>query len=282
MRERPFSIEEHLRKEPPPILYHYTSMKSALSIVENHSIWATDIFYLNDSSEYRHVLDALERRIIERFPEFTDPTQVRSMDFYRAIITREPFGPIYVSSFSNNRDDLAQWRGYCPPGLGVSIGFHTPVLNKIVSKMLGTLGSVIYIDESEGESFDELIDSIANERPGSPPRLSANLKAGLNTVSAAPFYKSNAFSSESEWRVSLGGAKDIRDGQQLDFRVGNSTLVPYKTIDFKDHIRNYITEVVVGPSPNMELSIKAVRQFLDSKQMNKVAVTGSTVPFRPW
>lgn len=38
---------------PPPILHHYTTQEGLLGIVESKSIWATNIYYLNDAAEYK-------------------------------------------------------------------------------------------------------------------------------------------------------------------------------------------------------------------------------------
>jgi hypothetical protein len=36
--------------------------------------------------------------------------------------------PVYIASFSEHKDVLSQWRGYCGKGNGYSIGFMPPVL----------------------------------------------------------------------------------------------------------------------------------------------------------
>ena len=43
----------------PRVVYHYTSMDAMLGIVEG-CIWATNIRYLNDVSEYDHFLEACQ------------------------------------------------------------------------------------------------------------------------------------------------------------------------------------------------------------------------------
>src|SRR6516162_9205033 len=43
-------------KEPPPIIYHYTSDVGLKGILDTGEVWPTDIFNLNDPSELRHGL----------------------------------------------------------------------------------------------------------------------------------------------------------------------------------------------------------------------------------
>lgn len=44
----------------PPVLYHYTTSRGLLGILESRTIFATDMLYLNDSRE--HIRAELQRR----------------------------------------------------------------------------------------------------------------------------------------------------------------------------------------------------------------------------
>lgn len=282
MRQAPFSIDAHLKAEAPPILYHYTSLRAALSIIQEEAIWATNVFYLNDSSEYRHVLDAIIARTKARIHAYSDPVQKEHLRKYVAKLKNDPFGPIYVASFSSKKDDLTQWRGYCPPGLGVCIGFHTEAVKTAAWEELGKLGQVIYINKKDGRTFDDLLNSVADPRPNSGIRIPNDMQAALDAVNAAPFYKSDAFASECEWRAKFGGSVDLRKSQKIEYRVGLSTLVPYKVMHFKKHTKRFVAEIMIGPSPNLAISVDAMKEFLASNKVKNVEVTGSNVSFRSW
>ena len=45
-------------------LYHYTNSQAFLSIINNKSLWATNIHFLNDTSEFKHTLE-LTKDIID-------------------------------------------------------------------------------------------------------------------------------------------------------------------------------------------------------------------------
>src|SRR5687767_5789612 len=66
---------------PPESLWHYTSLSGLLAILKDQNIWATDIRYLNDSSELGVVLDAIEgafnTRPLEIVPDPDAPFQAR-------------------------------------------------------------------------------------------------------------------------------------------------------------------------------------------------------------
>src|SRR5271167_1835242 len=68
---------------PPPILYHYTSMRGLLSIVETGRIRATHIRYLNDWSE-AETMWSLVRQHLHARKELVDSDKSRS--FLAAII----------------------------------------------------------------------------------------------------------------------------------------------------------------------------------------------------
>ena len=105
--------------------------QSIKEIVRNRTIWTTSILYLNDSSEFRHVVDVMSvhstanqgrtRDAVDRGQENgripADTPNASQLNTQRAP------GPFhFVAAFSSKGDDLAQWRAYCPRG-GCSIGF---------------------------------------------------------------------------------------------------------------------------------------------------------------
>ncbi len=54
-----------METEDGTILYHFTNQQGLLGIVENKEIWATQIQYLNDTSEYRYTLELAQRELEE-------------------------------------------------------------------------------------------------------------------------------------------------------------------------------------------------------------------------
>lgn len=43
------------------ILYHYTSVEGIFGILNNNKIWATNMFFLNDISEFKYTFDLFEQ-----------------------------------------------------------------------------------------------------------------------------------------------------------------------------------------------------------------------------
>jgi hypothetical protein len=221
------------------------------------------------------------QRIEKRIHGLTNERQLEDLMKLHQIIIGEPYGAIYVTSFSSNVDELTQWRSYCPAGQGVCIGFNTNQLASAIEKDRGRLGKVIYFDDEEGSSFDPLIDSAANGLPHQRIKLPRPIATGIDISFAAPFYKNESFASECEWRICLGRYLDLRITPTWpEFRAGNSTLIPYRQIVFGERNNDFISTILVGPSPNLTLSVRAIREFLKVEGMEHVPVSQSNVPFR--
>jgi predicted GTPase len=112
-----------------------------------------------------------------------------------------------------------------------------------------------------------------------------NLILGWLSV-LAPSFKHSAFRDESEWRLVLTKPYKTMPGQR--FRAGKSTVVPFVEVELNKDLNKkpfdscMIREVVVGPTPNIDLSIDAVRFLLQSHDRNEVLVERSAIPYRHW
>jgi hypothetical protein len=266
-----------------------------MAILKSGSIWASHIRYLNDTSEYEHMVQTIDKRVCVLQQETMNEglrgaNRIASLNAIRDLLKRGVNKISYVASFSAKRDDLSQWRGYCPPGLGVSIGFRSSAITAAITPesedhsalVPGRLGRVIYMQSDEGESFDRWIEAACEE----PDNQEAFTRPGTFKVTidmAAAFYKDVSFKDEYEWRAIMGRSSANGEPAKISFRMGKSTLVPYQEIKLGRLPREFISEIVVGPSPNLSLSAKAVRQLLhviDGR--SEVEVTKSEVPFRHW
>ena len=114
-------------------LYHYTTAEGLKGIVEKCEIWASDIFSLNDKSEIYHgrdmLLDHLKKNTLSE-----EHGGRKRQQFITALegINPEKVSPTYVCSFSQEHNDLSQWRAYCPHG-GYAIGLPQERLGKLAS-----------------------------------------------------------------------------------------------------------------------------------------------------
>ena len=142
--------------KPDDLLYHYTSEAGLRGIIENDHIWATDIRFLNDWTEFTHIFNeeslvAFVEAFIAALPADIDPDARRvTIDgvlskrnyprLLEIIESRPPDGmpkEAFVCSFTadaeaggNPGDRLSQWRGYSHGSQGFSLGFDRTLLKQ--------------------------------------------------------------------------------------------------------------------------------------------------------
>ncbi len=298
------SMMDVIMPAPPPILYHYTSMQALLSIVEKGRIWATHIQYLNDSSEIVTMWKTVLGRLEQRRANAKSPEEAAYLSKIAEAAQQRQSLNEFVASFSEKGDDLSQWRAYCSAGPGFSIGFASSALqSKWVADPTGCKASFVgaqlfkvrYLNEDNEQHTSELdpaIDSLLQipsklepivDVMGSPSNEQL-VVAWLSVI--APSYKHAAFRDECEWRMVMSKPHKPMPGQC--FRAGRSSVIPYieielnRDIEFKLPDAYMIREVIVGPTPSVDLSVNAIRSLFSSKGHPEVRVEASVVPYRHW
>jgi len=279
----------------PETLYHYTTQGGLLGLMKSRKIWATNILFLNDSKEFNHTIQlALE---LLRCDE-----TVIGQDLYKTVehLFSEPQAPdVYVTSLTSMRDQLSQWRAYCPKLGGFNIGFETEKLQQVAGSQGVALVPCNYDLEEQKriirhsinitcDTFNQKADtnynSVGEFDIDSFLKLGGNtrLNYGLQLLLIAPLFKHPKFIEENEFRFFFypqkGHLKDVC------FREGASTIVPYVEIDLAMKATDPIpvTEIVVGPTPNQELSRKSIEKLLERNGIQACHVTLSEIPYRAW
>jgi hypothetical protein len=82
-------------------------------------------------------------------------------------------------------------------------------------------------------------------------------------ASIAALMKHVGFLAEEEWRIVLVDESG-RISRNVEFRQGKSQLVPYVKISWKkEDTSTLIRRIVVGPTPNKDDAVKAVKMLLE-------------------
>jgi hypothetical protein len=280
-------LDDILSKMPRPEtpLYHYTTQGGLLGIIKTRKIWATHHQCLNDTQEFIHAKDLFRREIAELAD--ADPADRLLADMKRTLESKRGFEDVnlYVASLSEDPDSLAQWRAYGGPTSGFSLGFEMdgivlPSPFKLVrceydeGKQRGILKSLV-TDLLDG--FNEL------RQQGVDVRAYVDLYCRTGLHPLALLFKHRKFSEEREWRIistepMMEDRPDTGEAP-LGFREGKSTLIPYRRV----LLRNFpLTEVVVGPNPNPEQSVRSVCSLLKSHNLTNAKPWMSEVPYRNW
>lgn len=270
--------------------FHYTSQQGLIGIVGGKSLWATNIEYLNDTSEFIHGDGFMNQTILERrnmkktgessFFEWLDgiPETFKSED-------------IYVTSLSENGDLLSQWRGYTPTSCGFSVGFEPRCLRQFAwTAHHAILGRCVYTDKDKKNLAERILNYSLNQWSLSKsgfvePRIAVEFRT--RSKFAAALMKDPAFNEEREWRL----LKVCGEKGKIKFRSGTSAIVPYIELDWGDvEPKIYpISSVVLGACPHPELSEKSVNRLLENYNPPRgphdsphALARKSKIPFRSW
>ena len=98
----------------PPVIYHYTDPAGLIGILSSGQLWATDIQYLNDSSELQHAQRLYRQVLEELFFEGSRQSLQRRLakkalrSEYLSLDSRKE----YVVCFCAEGDLLTQWQSY--------------------------------------------------------------------------------------------------------------------------------------------------------------------------
>jgi hypothetical protein len=285
-----------LNNQPKPngYLYHYTSQEGLLGIIQKRQLWATNLLFLNDSMEFNQAIKIYQKSV-EIYKEEGEVNQkeIRFLEDFSKDVdnfstpTKQSFDGIYVCSFSEQENQLSQWRGYCPDEGGFSIGFNfASSLTDIVAKQGFMLVKCVYEESVQLEIVKHFIREILDcFRGNQDDQVLKSKEVWDKFLALAPMLKHPKFSEESEWRL-ISKPKLFLD---VEFRTGKSMLVPYVKVELteppsdsqkKTTLLNCIPKICIGPTLYPSLSHVALKNLL-KKEIGKCEVVESNIPFRP-
>jgi len=276
--------------QPPATLFHYTSQAGLLGILGSNEIWATEIRYLNDSSEYFIALDHAVDLIYKDYIHLANKAARRRIEHLLRPIRELENLAICVCSFSEKDDLLSQWRAYASSPGSYSIGLDSKHLSRIAAQQGFTLQKCVYDNKTQTKLVAREVKKALNaqaeisagatstRRKGEQIR-SAALACSLAIAKLAPVIKSSAFYEEQEWRLISNAAVDL---DRLRFRPGQSMLIPYSALQLGTTREQYLRSLTIGPSPHEELAEHATRRLLAHYSVPSVTIQSSVAPYRGW
>src|SRR5260370_30223532 len=199
----------------PRILYHYTAQDGLLGIIKSRCLWTTNIFYLNDSTEFNYALELARADLKER--SSGQAARNEQKQFYEdALKTLDSLAPIvsealslHVGSFSANPDSLSQWRAYTQNGIGFSLGFDETYLQSLAKRQKYDLVECSSDVIEHKRAISALIDESASTED--------DLNLFHELIRLSPRVKHPKFEEEKEWRIV---SEDMGHGKPA-FRAGN-------------------------------------------------------------
>lgn len=280
---------------PPPLLYHYTSAEGLLGILSSGKLWATDIEYLNDTSELVYATEILRECLVSRVLEqHSSSPAIRSLVDKLLSWTEQPLrfqdqSPesqrLFVACLCENGDLLSQWRGYAGGVGGFAIGldfkdaratssynllkikYEPEIQTRAIERELAGLIERLLERVRDDEWLHELQIGLAQQE-------SRLLRCMLR-------FKSPAFHEEAEWRtITIVEAGRAPGGMVPEFRTNGSLIIPFIPLNLSYSGQLPLKEIVIGPSPQSLLAQKSLLLLLATLGYSDVAVRRSSVPLR--
>jgi len=129
--------------ETPKHVYHYTTVDGLKGIVATGSLFATEITFLNDSSEL-----AYANQHIRKYAASADSSHLGRLLLTELNETLDAGRvDLYVSCFCDSGDLLSQWRAYAAQGAGYALEFDWNKIQKKCAAMGNAIPGRIEYDE---------------------------------------------------------------------------------------------------------------------------------------
>ena len=282
-------------------LYHYTSNRGLVGIIEHRALHFSDVRFLNDSREFRHFCDMIEPSIRVRasnyrqswiehgckesiFDAMVENLCARSRN--EALFQRmSKFGHPFIFSLSEERDNLSQWRAY---GNGeYCIGFDTDKLSELRGATLlkihySDLGGQVPLSGMIDWFFENHFKDIRPDGTVDPEVFYDGLDDMLSRSTPDSFlqHKDAAFSQEKEQRLVI--YRHVRDEGMFFDPNGRYPTPRFKFMasERQNTILEAITEIICGPGMDLERSKAAIDLMGQRASGLRFNVTSSTVPYR--
>jgi hypothetical protein len=171
------AVEELSHTPIPEQVWHYTTLQGFEGILSSGAIWATDLRFLNDTSEFVHAREIAKACLHEaedvirklRFEEIEFSELIDKEFTAGALSPREQ--SVFVSSFTTEPDLLSQWMRYADNGRGVAVAFDLRMIRPPQDLELAVTFAPCVYTQAEKErliraAFAHFTDSLvlANEK----------------------------------------------------------------------------------------------------------------------
>ncbi len=289
---------------PPDTFYHYTSGDGLVGILKEKELWATNILYLNDSTELSDARDVFSAELKTSLDLGQLSNWISTgLALYARILPFDHF----VVSFCEHGDLLSQWRGYGPRSSGYSLGFWSSALSAAARteknnyRGVCSLRKVKYKNTEKAKMIGKRINilrealaPVANLLLGmtDPERGQHDVFLWQIASSLNPTFalmKNAAFDAEEEWRLVRTFRRHVvptEEESPVLVRPVKGRLAPYLKLPWpvpnngnSNELRG-LNIVYCGPSAEPLLDQRAIGDLLLSCNSFRTRVLQSKVPLR--
>jgi hypothetical protein len=272
-------------------LHHYTSITALLSIVDTKSLWATNVHYLNDSSESELGL-ALMSQVAEEARRTAAGIDAEFLAYFADWLNGRVFeiASVYVLCFSESHNQLSQWRGYTQHGRGVCLSIDSRLLVQRMQVQGWTFQHSRYDQRSQLAWAEAILARMRREVGVKTEGQKGDAKGAFEAVlqgknlsdllQVAATIKNEGFAEEHELRF-ISPMIDAGDNR-VRYRPGRTALIPYIEFQLAEPADQLaIQEIMVGPSPTQHLTQSAIAGLVKQKRLREPClISRSQIPYR--
>jgi hypothetical protein len=288
-------IKSHVGQSPGP-LYHYTTGTKLIQIVQSGTLWATQAGCLNDEKELLYAIERFRDRVQASLAANLYPKSEIGLKTIARLLSdpRPELAGIFFACFSEDGDDLSQWRAYSGGESGYALRFDPKQLaTEAWMRHKTALLRVEYRPENHDVLLNDMVTwtnkfylrGIQRNRAPSPDAWAEEF-AAVWLDQLAPFaacIKHPMFQGEREWRLVHWLTETDPPMQFVQRRSLISRHIPlaYGEMEGKPHLTP-LTGVVIGPCRFKNASRVAVGDLLRSKKydLNRVTTLETEIPYR--
>jgi len=203
-----------VQSQVPRRLHHYTTIDGLAGITTSSSLWASDVRFMNDSSELSYAAKVVEDVIEEVLTGTASKSVLELLPSRAGLANSFEYGARpFIACFCEAEDLLSQWRGYgsgqAPVSLGLDLSHlslsgrmpNRTFLRKVVYDVQAQRSAVKSVVETWLATIESLVES------GNGPSHSDLLPyPGIWALQSALAehhlcFKHPTFAEEQEWRL---------------------------------------------------------------------------------
>lgn len=289
----------------PPIVYHYCSPQTFLSIMSTSTLRLSNIAKSNDLQEINYITPYLSEAIhfvTSDYNKLLSSEYKISPDAIDKVVQgyfNELSMNFYVACFSAEKDLLSQWTRYADDARGIAIGFNTSEFATLQESPYNgfVFGNIIYDPSVLRQQLIEILRDII-ERKWCCDDDAYNQNLLINSIESfistflyySVLYKNQSFFEENEWRLiynPLGRIRRVTDlrrffdriketnqystvGQgfqkkPIQFMITRNNISSYIDLDFSNTCSSLVSEIIIGPSSKIERYDKDLLMLLNMK-----------------
>ncbi|MET0792791.1 MAG: DUF2971 domain-containing protein [Polyangiaceae bacterium] len=233
------SAERRALLKPPPVLYHYCPPASLINILQSRRLWAGDARQMNDAQELHYVRKVAARVAVRLLKDPTSAAGKHGTQLLEAVADQSyrywEWDRYFFVCFTENGDQLSQWRAYANDGLGYAIGLRSGAHWSTGFTRPVTLERVVYDEEEQ----DTLLEPLLREAVAEVDKTGGDDVFLRGFWEVLAIIKNPAFAEEKEWRLIVQDWRGDGSGPPFRFvssRFGVSAKIEVGCVESSDQL----------------------------------------------